>query len=342
MKNALTQNVKTTDAEKASLDAICKKLLSNKVILACILKNCVEEYRDCTLQEIEEKYIEGIPMIAQESLHQDEIVERTNFIKGMRNEDDSIMEGTVTYDIKFESVKPFKVENTDLKETTAVIINIEAQTDFYPGYPLPKRGIYYGSRMISSQYGTIFTNSHYEKIEKVYSIWLCINPPDYKKNSINIYSFHEKHLLGNVIEKKENYDLITIIMICLGDESDDNCKGLIRLLSILFSIEKNAEEKKKILETEFNITMTKKMEKEANEMCDFSRYVEMKAMERGMKKGIEEGIEKGIEQGIAKGEALLASLLDRLFMDGRTEDAMIVLQDEKERKKLYTEYNIIG
>ena len=48
--------------------------------------------------------------------------------------------------------------------------------------------------MISSQYGTIFTNSHYEKIQKVYSIWICFNPPEKRKNSINIYSVKEKIL----------------------------------------------------------------------------------------------------------------------------------------------------
>ena len=33
------------------------------------------------------------------------------------------------------------------------MINVEAQNDFYPGYPLVKRGIYDCSRMISPQYG---------------------------------------------------------------------------------------------------------------------------------------------------------------------------------------------
>ena len=58
---------------------------------------------------------------------------------------------------------------------------MEAQNQFYPGYPLIKRGIYYCCRMVSSQYGTVFTSSHYEKIKKVYSIWICTNPPEYRK-----------------------------------------------------------------------------------------------------------------------------------------------------------------
>ena len=42
-----------------------------------------------------------------------------------------------------------------------------------PGYPIPKRGIYYGSRLISAQRGTVFKNQEYGKIKKVVSIWIC-------------------------------------------------------------------------------------------------------------------------------------------------------------------------
>ena len=64
------------------------------------------------------------------------------------------------YDIRFFAIAPVS------GELIRLIINIEAQNDFYPGYPLIKRGIYYCSRMISAQYGTEFTNSHYENIKK--------------------------------------------------------------------------------------------------------------------------------------------------------------------------------
>ena len=39
---------------------------------------------------------------------------------------------------------------------------------------------------------TEFTNSHYEKIKKVYSIFICMNPPNYRKNTINQYSIQEE------------------------------------------------------------------------------------------------------------------------------------------------------
>ena len=201
-----------------------------------------------------------------------------------------------------------------------MIINVESQTNFYTGYPLPKRGIYYGSRMISAQYGTVFTKSHYEKIRKVYSIWICLNPPKYRRNSINTYSFYENQLVGNVAELKENYDLMTVAMICLNRENDSDCEGLVRLLSVLLSTDRNVKEKKDILQTEFDIKLTEEMPEEANDMCDFSEYVEQK--------------------GIAKGEFLLSSLISRLFADGRTEDVMLAVNDAGTRKKLYQEYGI--
>ena len=115
-------------------------------------------------------------------------------------EDASVYEGTVTYDIRFCAEAPGTENRIQL------IINIEAQNDFYPGYPIIKRGIYYCSRMISSQYGTEFTSSHYENIKKVYSIWICMNPPQYRENTITEYYIAEKNLVGNVKEKIENYD----------------------------------------------------------------------------------------------------------------------------------------
>ena len=55
-----------------------------------------------------------------------------------------------------------------------------------------KRNLNYCCRLVSSQYGTEFTNSHYEKIKKVYSIFICMNPPNYRKNTINQYSIQEE------------------------------------------------------------------------------------------------------------------------------------------------------
>ena len=50
--------------ERADYDAAYKLFLSEKSILGWILHGCAEEYRDCTPQEIAEKYIEGEPQVS--------------------------------------------------------------------------------------------------------------------------------------------------------------------------------------------------------------------------------------------------------------------------------------
>lgn len=59
-ENHLARVISQTGA-KAEYDAACKRLLANKVILAWIMKSCLEEYQDCTVEEIVEKYIQGMP-----------------------------------------------------------------------------------------------------------------------------------------------------------------------------------------------------------------------------------------------------------------------------------------
>ena len=45
MENNISKTIDVTE-EKAKFDASCKKLLSFKIILAHILKSCIEEFRD--------------------------------------------------------------------------------------------------------------------------------------------------------------------------------------------------------------------------------------------------------------------------------------------------------
>ena len=205
-------------------------------------------------------------------------------IEGTNTEDSSVSEGTVTFDIRFEVLNPRKLE-----ERAVIIVNIEGQQDFHPGYPITKRGVYYGSRLISAQYGTKFSNSHYEKIQPCYSIWINLNPPDHRQNTLNLYSFHETQLVGDFAEKKENYDLITVAMVCLGDVKDEKCKGLIRMLSILLSREMKAADKKQKLSSEFHIPMTTEMEKEERQMCNYGMWI--------LKKGVQQGREEGRAEG---------------------------------------------
>ena len=56
----------------AAYDQAAKKVLSQKKILAFILKRMVEEFKDESVQDIMTKYIEGTPLISQVPVHPDE------------------------------------------------------------------------------------------------------------------------------------------------------------------------------------------------------------------------------------------------------------------------------
>ena len=269
----------STAREKAAYDRACKRLLANKIILAWIMKSCLTEYRDCEIPGIASKYIEGEAQISEVAVYPDEEAEYQQ-IAGLNTEDSTINEGTVTYDIRFRAIVP----NTG--EKISLIINIEAQNDFYPGYPIVKRNLYYCCRLVSSQYGTEFTNSHYEKIKKVYSIFICMNPPNYRKNTIDQYSIQEEKMFGLYKEDVQNYDLLTALIICLGDADDGEAMGILRLLEVLLSTERSTEEKKKILQEDFDIEMTQELEREVSEMCNLSDGVEQKGIAKGITKGI--------------------------------------------------------
>lgn len=202
IQNNISNSIDITEA-KAKLDASCKKLLSFKIILAHILKNCLDEFKDFNVDDIAYKYIDGEPKISEVNLHQDEPFD--NSVTGINTESTSILETTVRYDILFFAFIP------KLNETVEFIINVEAQNDFSPNYPLLKRGIYYCSRLISFQRNKTFDDAGYNGIKKVFSIWICTDVPKNKQNTITRFSFNQKNIIGAAHFNKSDYDLMEII-----------------------------------------------------------------------------------------------------------------------------------
>ena len=318
METTIAQGLHVTD-DSAGYDAACKRVLSEKAILARIMKSCLEEYRHCDVNDIAEKYIEGQPQVSAVPVLPDD---GGTVISGMDTEDKSVHEGTVTYDIRFRSIVP------DSDERIALIINLEAQNDFYPGYPLIKRGIYYCCRMISSQYGREFTGPHYEKIKKVYSIWICMNPPKNRENTITRYRLIEEHMVGEAVELVRNYDLLSIIMLCLGGPDGKNYDGVLRMLDVLLGSETSEMEKRKILQDDYNIQMTLAMKREVTVMCNLSKGVEEKGIAKGIAKGMTEGMTNGI----------LASIKNLVKNMGiSVEQAMTVLEIPEAERQNYRE-----
>ena len=276
--------------DKVRYDAACKRLLSEKIILAWIMKSCLEEYRDYEVKEIARRYIEGEPQVGTVPVGPDESAGGTE-ISGLSTEDATMTEGTVTYDIRFAALAPVS------GELIRLIINVEAQKEFHPGYSLITRGIFYGARMLSSQKGTEFIGRDYDNIRKVYSIWICMNAPDYIGNAISYYNIQKSDAIPGIPDEKETYDKISVVMICLNPKSEKGNR-LTKMLGILLSPRLETWVKIYQLEHEFDIPMENDMGEELNQMCNLSDYVE----ELGIEKGIEkQGKTKVVK--IAKGKA---------------------------------------
>jgi len=133
VETTLAKNLRTTEGMKA-YDAVCKRLLVNREILAWIMQSCLEEYRDMDRRDIE-ACIEGNPQIGTIAVFPDEVAEseteanqprQTKLpeqIRGANVEDSTVKENTNTYDIRFYATAP----GTD--GLIEIIINLECYRD---------------------------------------------------------------------------------------------------------------------------------------------------------------------------------------------------------------------
>ena len=246
---------KFLDERNAAYDSLAKRFLARKSILAHILKNVVSEFADCSLQDIERKYIEGDPTSTINTIPLDDTLD----IKGKHTESNSPLEGLVTFDIIFDAISPSNGEPIKL------IINIEPQkTTTSIDYKLMKRAVYYVARLISSQKEKEFHGDDYNGLKKVYSIWITMDVQNYRANSIQEYCLTEKILHGEFHDELQNYDLLKIIILNLGMKPTSH--KLLNLLHLLFMDLKSSDEKEKILCDEYDITLTRDMRKELTDM----------------------------------------------------------------------------
>jgi hypothetical protein len=310
-------------AARARYDECAKKLLSYQVIAAWILRSCVKEFSQNSVQYIMDNCLKEKPEISTRAVHQDhpdrqKLLDGDRMVDQENSEATGIKEQTVYFDIRFQASVP------GATEPILLIINLEIQLDDAPGYPLVTRGFYYCARMVSEQYGTVFTGEHYEKLRKVYSIWICPDPAKKRRNGIFRYHTVEEEVCGTSSVDRENFDLMEVIVLNLGEADRSSSVEILDLLSVLFSTETSPEEKKKILSRDFHIAMTEELESGVKDMCNLSRAL----------------IDQGVQQGLEQGEDLFAQLMQKLFAMDRAEDAKKAAEDKEYRHKLMEELQI--
>ena len=266
------------DDNNASYDTLAKRILSRKVILARILKYTVSEFADCSLEDIAGKYIEGDPTADINTIPIDDTI----YIKGSQNESNSPNEKVVTFDIIFEAIAP------DTGKPIQLIINVEPQKAANPGYPIIKRALYYTSRLISSQKEKYFVGDDYAKIRKVYSIWVIMDATQERSNLIQRFKLTEELLHGTFHENIKNYDMLTIIMLNLGE--GEMSHDLLKMLHLIFLDLLKTEQKETILLDEYGIKLTRDMREEIDKMGGL------------MQPAIDMAVRKAVSQAVAEKE----------------------------------------
>lgn len=265
------------DDDNVSYDKAAKRFLAKKILLAWILKYLVTEFKDFSVKEIADKCIEGDPTLNIETISVDtDYTKLPQNIKGERNENSSVGEGTAIFDIMFRAVVP------TTNETVELIINIEPQRTMHTGYSLLRRAIFYASRMISAQKETEFTGEEYDKIKKVYTIWLVMDAPKGGSNSIRRYEIKEKIIHGRGREDLKNYDLIAAVMVYLGNKASKH--RLLRLLRLIFLDKLKTAEKTKILKRDYDLVLTPVMKEDLRVMGSLALGIADRAEAKGENK----------------------------------------------------------
>ncbi|MDO5551175.1 MAG: hypothetical protein Q4F76_08385, partial [Lachnospiraceae bacterium] len=276
--------------DKRKNDNACKKVLASKEILSYILHEVVPEYASCRKEEIAEQYIEP------NEIHGDVpiapgLTNKKEYVEGMQQEDGEFGESTIFFDVKFKVLLP---EGRRSKTQIGLYLDVEAQNQYRPGYPLEKRGIYYLSRLTSSQLQTVAYDTDYSSLQKSYSIWICMGNdiPQREKQSISRYTFAKEDVYGWAKDKREDYDLMSLIMIRLGDAPTE--EKTLGMLQTLFLGDMDPKERIRRLEEEYQLKMSEEMEQEVVNMCTYSQAIEDRALKRGEELGKAQGIELGI------------------------------------------------
>lgn len=296
------------EAKQARYDISCKRLLSVKSILARILGCLLAEYRGCPFDEIAAHCIEGSPLIGVATAS-GKPVGGVARVRGMRTEDVDLTAGAVIYDMAFRAlVPPLEPEGgrgrNGPREQPELIVDVEAQDDFHPGYPLTKRALYYCARLLSDQRGTEFSGSRYGSLKKVCSIWICTKPPKGRRGTVAWYELGERAFPAHAPGfDHAQYDLLSVVMVCLGDHDTgerEGVPGLINLLTVLLSREVGREEKLRVL-AEYNIEVTADLESEVSHMTSTVEDILIDGWNKGMSEGLEKGRAEGHTRGLTDG-----------------------------------------
>ena len=88
--------------------------------------------------------------------------------------------------------------------------------------------------------------------------------------------------MGSVEADRRHYDLLNVVMICLGNKKYTELNGLLRLLNMMMVDNYlTKQEKRHILTDEFDIEITPELERGVDKMGNLSEGIERRGIEKG-------------------------------------------------------------
>lgn len=156
----------------------------------------------------------------------------------------------------------------------------------------------------------------------------------------------KEELIGNARSKPEDYVLLEMIIIRLGDKETENY--LLGMLTTLFWERLSADERISKLENNYKIPMKRKLKEKVGSMCTYSAAIRERAeeegrevgMKAGMEAGMRAGMEAGIRTGIKEGQDRINNLYQRLKAENRMQDLMRAIDDLDYQNQLLKEFGL--
>lgn len=311
--------ISAADSEMQT-DLACKRVLAAKEILSRIMQGAVREYRGYTPEEIAERFLDSV-QIQLFSKVSPGMTNRRETIAGEQTESVLQNEAAVYFDVKLTTRLPDEYQT---KTQIYLHLDVEAQKEYRPGYPIEKRGFYYISRLFSSQLEKITEGTGYGGLQKVYSIWICLGKdiPENDQQTITRFYVAKEEVIGNAQSKPEDYDLMELVILRLGDKETEHY--LLGMLTTLFWKKMSAKRRMTELEEIYGIPMKQKLREEVGHMCTYSAAIRERAEEEGR----EEERER------------IHNLYKRLKAENRMDDLMKAVDDMDYQNQLLKEYGL--
>lgn len=151
------------------------------------------------------------------------------------------------YDIAFKYIEPESIcDDTEISENEYGLIfeakskerkiqielkfDIKVQNDCGPGL-MSRRAVFDGAKMLDTQ------------VDKVCTIWICMNPPQDVSNTIVRFKIKKSDLFGTADTPNDDCDLLESVIISLGNEGN---KPNIKIFNLLYAIFGNGSKENRL------------------------------------------------------------------------------------------------